>query len=330
MDLSVIYPVHISFQTRYILKRLQACLTNTNEGLPDAEHIIILSGRDSYVRKAQKLVQQLPFTIKIVRDSNPTRPYSPGIARNRAVQHATKNNLLFWDIDLLGSPQLFHAIPKHIQEIEQNSKVFHMYPCMYLCEKYSKQFKQDFEQLWDDATNLRVNTLEHFAMATSTILCNKQHFLDIGAFDEDFIGHMGEDLELLNRLSINYSKYPFEKDHAEDWPSKVPAELKGFRKHFALYGLENLKSRIFSTHLSHSTRIGSAYKKANTDNKNLLIEKINKQSFSQTININNIAWPEFLLKAPRLRKGYLEVALKKLRKFLNQPKRFFSDIKLIK
>ncbi|EAT11617.1 hypothetical protein HF888_03445 [Bermanella marisrubri] len=326
MDLSVIYPVHISFQTRYILKRLQACLTNTNEGLPDAEHVIILSGRNRYVRKAQKLAEQLPFAINIIIDNDPTRPYSPGIARNRAVQHTTKNNLIFWDIDLLGSPQLFRAIPNHLQEIEKNPKAFHMYPCMYLCKEYSKHFKEDFERLWEDATNLRVNTLEHFAMATSTILCNKQHFLDIGAFDEEFIGHMGEDLELLNRLSIAYGKYPFEKDHTEDWPSKVPAELKGFRKHFALCGLDHLKEQLFTCHLSHSTRLGSLYKNSNTENRNLLIDKIKQKTEASFLGSTPSYWPKFLTETPNIKKGYLEVAFRKCRKLLKKPNQFFKDI----
>lgn len=327
MDLSVIYPVHISFQTRYIIKRLQACLTNTNEGLPNAEHVIILSGRNSYVRKAQKLVQQLRFTIKIVRDSNPTRPYSPGIARNRAVKHATTNNLLFWDIDLLGSPQLFRAIPKHIREIEQNSKVFQMYPCMYLCEQYSKHFQQDFEQLWDDATNLRVNTLEHFAMATSTILCNKQHFLDIGAFDEDFIGHMGEDLELLHRLTLKYHANLINEGYNQDKPHKVPALQLGFRRFFTEISTPNLKRKLYTIHQHHSTRIGSNYKKQNRQNRALLRSKLNLKS-DAIRNISSIKFsqlPDYLCQPPIIERTRAESAFKKLRKLILSPVKFLKD-----
>lgn len=327
MDLSVIYPVHISFQSRYIIKRIQRCLLNTQNGLPEAEHLIALSGTSRYIKKAKKLINDLNLAIKVIDYQTPTEPYSPGIARNFAVKHSTTNNLLFWDIDLLGSPQLFNAIPKHIEEINKQSNVFHMYPCMYLCKEYTKSFTKDFEQIWQDASNLKVNSIEHFAMATSTILCNKQHFLDIGAFDEEFVGHMGEDLELLNRLAIAYGKYPFEPDHSEDHPSKIPSELKGYRKLFSIYGNDELKHKRFSCHLNHSTRLSSKYKKANSRNRNLLNEKI--KNISRAIDFKTIRkseWSSYLTTAPNIKKGYLEVAFRKTRKLASNPKVFLKDL----
>lgn len=330
MDLSIVYPVHITFATRYILKRLLRCLNNTTSGLPNAEHIIALSGKPRYIKQAKKLLNGSKLPIYIIDYKTPTTPYSPGTARNFAVKHANKNNLLFWDIDLLGSPQLYDAIPTHIETIQHNTNVFEMYPCLYLCNEYTKGFKgktkQDFNQAWTDATNLKTNSIEHFAMATSTILCNKQHFLDIGAFDEEFVGHMGEDLELLNRLSIAYGQHPFEENHSEDWPSKVVTELRGFRKQFALYGLENLIGQLFTCHLSHSTRLGSLYKKSNIDNRNLLAEKLKEKMPSQSFKANTIAWPGYLTKTPNIKKKYLEVAFRKGRKIITNPKQFFSDI----
>ena len=334
MDLSVIYPVHITFATRYILKRITTCLTNNTQGMPHAEHVIALSGKPRYIKQAKQIIKNLNQTlsthIRVIDYDTPTTPYSPGIARNFAVQHATQNQLLFWDIDLLGSEQLYKAMPNHITGISKQTNRFEMYPCLYLCQAYTKSLTsysyQEIEQAWVDATHLKTNSIEHFAMATSTILCNKQHFLDIGAFDEEFIGHMGEDLELLNRLSIAYGKYPFEKDHAEDWPSKVPAELKGFRKQFALYGLDHLKEQLFTCHLSHSTRLGSLYKKSNTENRNLLIDKIKQKTEASFLGSTPSYWPTFLIKTPSIKKGYLEVAFRKMRKLLKKPSQFFKDL----
>ena len=334
MQLSVIYPVHITFSTRYIITRLPSCLKNTCTGLPEAEHILALSGTPKYVRHAKAIIERLnltsPTNITVANYHTPTTPYSPGIARNFAVQHCTKENLLFWDIDLIGSEQLFKVIPNHIDGISKHTNHFKMYPCLYLCREYTKNLKdysnQTIEQAWVDATNLKVNSIEHFAMATSTILCNKQHFLDIGTFDEEFIGHMGEDLELLNRLSIAYDKYPFEKDHAEDWPSKAPAELKGFRKQFALYGLDNLNDKLFTCHLNHSTRIGSPYKKANSQNINLLMNKIKNETPNTGLSEETNNWPIYLQQTPPIKKGYLEIAFRKARKLLKKPIQFFKDI----
>jgi len=333
MDLSVIYPVHITFATRYILKRLETCLTNTTQGLPQAEHVIALSGKPRYIKQAKHIIAdiqtRLQTNIEVVDYHTPSTPYSPGIARNFAVEHCTKGQLLFWDIDLLGSEQLFKGLPEQVKNISNQTNHFEMYPCLYLCQQYTKSLTnysyQEIEQAWVDATQLKTNSIEHFAMATSTILCNKQHFLDIGAFDEDFIGHMGEDLELLNRLSIAYGKYPFEKDHAEDWPSKIPAELKGFRKHFALYGLDHLSDKRFTCHLNHSTRIGSLYKKSNTQNRGLLINKVQQQTSRMQQSKVAPDWPEYLQKPPSIKKGYFEVAFRKLRKLFKNPSLFLSD-----
>lgn len=337
MDLSVIYPVHLTYATRYILKRLETCLNNTCNGLESAEHLIALSGKPSYVKKAKRIINDLGLStncnISIIDYDTPTTPYSPGIARNFAVQHSSKRHLLFWDIDLLGSEDLFHAIPNHLAGITQQTNRFEMYPCLYLCQQYTKTLKdysyQEIQQAWVDSTHLKINSIEHFAMATSTILCNKAHFLELGAFDEDFIGHMGEDLELLNRLSLAYGKYPFEMDHAEDWPSKAPAELKGFRKQFALYSTEHLEKCIFTAHLNHSTRIGSLYKKSNSQNRGLLVNKIKKQTLKLESTKTFYDWPQYLKTSPSIKKGHLEVAFRKGRKAIENPRLFFKDSKIL-
>ena len=332
MDLSVIYPVHITFATRYILKRITTCLTNTTQGMPHAEHVIALSGKPRYIKQAKQIIKNLNQTlsthIRVIDYDTPTTPYSPGIARNFAVQHATQNQLLFWDIDLLGSEQLYKAMPNHIAGISKQTNRFEMYPCLYLCQPYTKSLTsysyQEIEQAWVDATHLKTNSIEHFAMATSTILCNKQHFLGIGAFDEEFIGHMGEDLELLNRLSIAYGKYPFEQDHAEDWPSKVPAELKGFRKHFLNYSVQHLNEKLFTVHLHHNTHIGSQYKKKNSENRETLIRKI--VTIPSTSQVNCYALPSYLCSPPLITHIRMYVWYRKIRKLWLNPRIFFRDI----
>jgi len=237
---------------------------------------------------------------------------------------------LFWDIDLLGSPQLYDAIPGHIQHIQNKHNAFEMYPCLYLCQEYTKGFKgkskADFDQAWADATNLKVNSIEHFALATSTILCNKQHFLDIGAFDEDFIGHMGEDLELLNRLAISYGKFPFEADHCENWPSKVVSELKGFRKHFINYSVPHLEYKLFTAHLYHNTHIGSLYKKKNKKNLNLLLSKLRFSGIDSIQKKNENLLLSYLCTSPNLTPTKLQSFRRKTRKLFVNPILFCKDI----
>lgn len=326
MDVSVIYPLHITRRNRYLLDRIPQCLNNTCQALPNAEHIIVLSGNQAQKKQAKDIINKLEHPITIINYTTPTTPYSPGTARNAAVKHSKKNNVLFWDIDLLGSQQLFNQIPQHITAIAKESNRFEMYPCLYLCQEYTKQFKGDLKQAWTDATQLKTNSIEHFAMATSTILCNKQHFLDIGAFDEDFIGHMGEDLELLNRLSMSYGKFEIETDHCENGPSKTASELTGFRKHFLRYSAPHLENKIFTVHLYHNTRIGSRYKKSNKSNLELLLKKIKSANYGKAYPKTAITLQGYLKAEPKISNTKIEITKRKARKLCVTPIQFFNDM----
>ena len=327
MDVSVIYPLHITRSNQYLLNRIPLCLSNTTQALPDAEHIIVLSGRKSYRQQAKIIIAKQSRSITIIDYSRPTTPYSPGTARNIAVAHSTKNHLLFWDIDLLGSQALFNNIPKHIQEITHNQTQFEMYPCLYLCKEYTKNLNRDLEYAWHDATQLKTNSIEHFAMATSTILCNKKHFIELGRFDESFIGHMGEDLELLNRLAVAYGKFNIETDHCDNTPSKIASELTGFRKHFLNYSAPHLDNKIFTVHLYHSTHIGSRYKRSNQNNLELLLRKIKTVNYDKVDPKKKITLQAYLKAEPKISKTKIETVKRKTRKLLVNPIRFFKDIK---
>lgn len=164
-------------------------------------------------------------------------------------------------------------------------------------------------------------------MATSTILCNKQHFLSIGGFNEDFIGHMGEDLELLNRLALNYRKYDFEEDHIRENASKNPKELIGYRRHFARYSLPHLKKKAYTVHLYHSTRLGSRYKKANLINQAKLLEVISTAQYPVLKSVKPLSLPSYLNSTPPSSLTKTERFFKKTRKLFRSPKQFFRDIK---
>jgi predicted glycosyltransferase involved in capsule biosynthesis len=328
MDVSVIYPLHITRRNRYLLNRISACLNNTSQSLPNAEHIIVLSGVKAYKNQATQIISKLKHPVTTIDYTTPTTPYSPGTARNVAISHSTKNHLLFWDIDLLGSQELFSNIPKHIKEISNSKKQFEMYPCLYLCKEYTKSLNGDLEQAWHDATQLKTNSIEHFAMATSTILCDKKHFIKLGEFDESFIGHMGEDLDLLNRLAVAYGKFDFEANHCENTPSKIASELKGFRKHFLNYSAPHLEDKIFTVHLYHNTHIRSKYKSKNKNNTNLLLIKLitTKKTNTHPASMPKKNLPKYLTILPKIQHKKSEQITRKIRKLLSTPKKFFQDI----
>jgi predicted glycosyltransferase involved in capsule biosynthesis len=339
MQLSVIYPVHITKNSKYIIKRINKCLSNTLYGLPQAEHIIVLSGDKKYIQAAKvelenlKASANITLSIKVYLWRKTTYPYSPGTARNIGIRAATKQQVLFWDIDLLGSPALFTAIPRHLKIFLEQPEAFYMYPCLYLTDSYSKHFTNDFKQAYQDVLQLKPNTIEHIALATSTLLCDKQHLINLGAFDESFVGHMGEDLELINRLAITYNKYPLQEDHLIDSPSKIPNQLKGFRRLFAKYALPNFNKQKFTVHISHKTQLSSNYKKNQAKNMEYLQKKIHDSVINFTLKsgdnrpLSNIVCLSTL---PLIKLTTITKFIKKWNKLFREPRLFFRDMKIKK
>ena len=334
MLLSVIYPVHVTRESKYIIDRINKCLSNTINCLPHAEHIIVLSGDSKYTQAAEEKLEIIQnqlrkSSLKICHWSTPTTPYSPGTARNVGIEASQGEHLLFWDIDLLGSPELFSAIPKHQETLLQQSQAFYMYPCLYLTPSYSKSFTTNFEQAYQDVIQLKTNTIEHIALATSTLLCDKQHLVDLGGFDESFIGHMGEDLELINRLAIAYNKYPLREDHLIDAPSKIPNQLKGFRRLFAQYALPHFEQEQFSVHIAHATKLGSKYKKSQVSNMKYFQKRMEDAIGLLTLAtceqklLGNAAW---LNSMPPIKLTALERWKKKWQKLRRDPPLFFKDM----
>ncbi len=352
MLLSVIYPVHVTRESKYIIDRINKCLSNTINGLPHAEHIIVLSGDLKYTQVVEEKLEviqnklreqhnanqakQVPSdssikasSLKICHWISPTIPYSPGTARNIGIETSQGEQLLFWDIDLLGSPALFSAIPKHQETLQQQSQAFYIYPCLYLTPSYSKSFTTNFEQAYQDVIQLKTNTIEHIALATSTLLCDKQHLVNLGAFDESFVGHMGEDLELINRLAIAYNKYPLPEDHLVDAPSKVPNQLKGFRRLFAQYALPNFEQQQFSVHMAHATKLGSNYKQSQASNMKYFQEKMQNSIASIRLTPceqQNFGKETYLNCAPPIKLSSTERRQKKWQKLRRDPPLFFRDM----
>ena len=327
VKLSIVVPIHLTFASRYILNRIERCISHLIAGAPGSDIVIVLSGTAPLTSRALSLLRQFSI-ITVITWEKPTSPYSPGIARNLALSQCKNDNLLFWDIDLLGSPGLFKAIPNYLGHIAQKNNAFYMFPCIYLTKSYSEKFRGDFGKLFADTTSLKENVNEHLALATSTLLCSKEHFLKLGRFDEAFKGHMGEDLELINRLAMNFPQYSPEEDHSVNLPSKNPSEQKGFRKLFSYYSIPLLLKEEFTCHLFHNTRLDSEYKNNQNANTSLLERKIKDSIYSITLSpISPFKYKQkFLTSAPIIRYSILEKLKRKMMKLLRNSKRFFADM----
>ncbi|MCJ8311396.1 MAG: hypothetical protein HRU38_14575 [Saccharospirillaceae bacterium] len=343
--LSLIYPVHINSNSRYILNRLQLCLTNNNGYLNQAEHVVVLSGETKYVKKATALLGELnQSNIKIINTDFSTGPYSPGTARNIGIKTSKGEYLLFWDIDLIGSPQLFNDIKTQLTKIKANPQHFCMYPCLYLTKqssqlilKQKKTINQDsdlnqsiFSTIFNQVNSAAKNCIEHIALPTSTLLCQKAHLLKLGNFDEKFIGHKGEDLELIHRLVINNPIYGIPKDYLTDHASKNPSKQQGFRMLFSKYSAQNLTNHCYTVHLSHSTRLGSKYKNNQNNNMDYLLTKMQQSLAESKLSLNdqviNLGGESYFNQPPNIQRTKIEKFSRKIMKLIFQPKLFIRDM----
>jgi len=193
--------------------------------------------------------------------------YSVAIVRNYGANISNGNYILFFDVDLIVSGNFLDGIKEDIFKLKTNSKKsFNIYPCFYLNQIFSKRIEKEkeyniklFKQLKKDFFEGIYTKFLYLAVNTSTILVNKEHFFNIGQYNENFLGHGYEDFELIHRLYLSYGIVKMDDDYKKDFKTIFPGLYKGFRKHYAYYSLPNLFENKFTFHLWHDRPLYKKY-----------------------------------------------------------------------
>jgi len=182
-----------------------------------------------------------------------TAPSLPlGQLRNRGAEVATAKQLLFWDVDL-APPQNFLALLR--QQLSRNSQLFTIIPCLYASSAGTRQFVRKGE--FDIRSALaafyehRRDLVQHLALNTSTLLIERSHFLELGGFDERFLDHGLEDLDLLLRLALADDTLPVPTDLLSDERHQSPAFSAGFRSLLNLMSLPVFLDGLATLHQWH-------------------------------------------------------------------------------
>ncbi|WP_256353271.1 galactosyltransferase-related protein [Aeromonas sp. sif2416] len=264
-DINIITPLYFQQSGRgrlcILMKRLEACLKSLSCVNP--QNILVPTN----------LPPQLSEIINaIVLDDKQNGPvYSPGNARNHAIVYAPAKMIFIMDADLLCSSMLSEQLHSRGVECERaGDNAFDMYPCLYLTKEETERFDGDFQGCLESFLRGENHRVEGIALASSCLLMNREWFLQLGGFDEQFVGHGGEDLELIDRLTRHYPIGPRPTDYGLNIKAQHPGDYQGFRRYFSYYALPHLFAGRFLVHQWHPRPLTHPYHKRRAGNDQLL------------------------------------------------------------
>ncbi|WP_080741258.1 galactosyltransferase-related protein [Aeromonas veronii] len=209
--------------------------------------------------------------LKFLCDNQSDVKYSPGQARNYAVANSSSKMIFIMDVDLLCAPRLaFELELRCIRCAQIDISGFEMYPCLYLTKEETAHFDGDFHGCLESFLRGENHRVEGIALASSCLLMNREWFLQLGGFDEQFVGHGGEDLELIDRLTRHYPIGPRPDDYALNIKAQHPGDYQGFRRYFSYYALPHLFAGRFLVHQWHPRPLTHPYHKRRANNDQLL------------------------------------------------------------
>lgn len=356
--LSVIIPIKISDDNKFIFSRIKNIL-NYFEFSKEVEVVIVDSTEDSNETKSLKnlilLCKNTKFVYKSIED-----PYSAAIARNIGARNSLGEYLVFFDVDLISNFDFFKRMLDDIRCLRNSGKfAFSVYPCLYLSSEYSKEIEEQIRKknyngrlVMHEALNSNLQGYKtkvlYPAINTSTILVNRDHFIQIGGYHEGFSGHGYEDFFLLHELSYYFPLARKGKDYSLDYKTDYPGLYLGFRRYFAFYSLENIFRGMYTLHLYHDRDKNKKYYAMRELNSQLFQKKIRKLSNSTYI-VSNFKYDRYqiFINETIEKYGYKKNQIqglyqnnntrsrvyslyRKSRKLVLKPNDFFSDIRLRK
>ncbi|MDU1088396.1 MAG: galactosyltransferase-related protein [Leclercia adecarboxylata] len=263
-NLSFITPFHFEQSGRGNLKnaiqRLRTCIQSVC--LNSNVEILIPANCDlSLLKRAN---------IRLIEDNQFNSAYSPGFARDQAIKASQAQSIFLMDADLICSPFLNEHLHKCSYNQNQCTNSFEMYPCLYLTKQETERFDGDFQGCLESFLRGENHRVEGIALASSCLLLNREWFLQLGGFDERFVGHGGEDLELIDRLCQHYPIGPRPADYGRNIKAQYPGDYQGFRRYFSYYALPHLFAGRFLVHQWHPRPLTHPYHKRRAGNDALL------------------------------------------------------------
>lgn len=231
----------------------------------------------SRLNALQRVVEKrgLEFSVQgsVIGSGGSKSLFAPGMARDHAVQRANGQYVLLYDVDLTHDELFWPELEKAASWLDENPLAFVMIPCLYLKRGATRRVEKDTEQIrviWQEYLRGNYRSVINLAVASSAILMRRDTYLASGGHRPEFVGHGGEDLEFINRLSLEWPLGQRMPDHADDVKQRSIAGSQGFRRHFCYYGLPNAFNGLIVAHRWHPRPATSRYFRQRPRNDRLL------------------------------------------------------------
>ncbi len=265
---SVIVPIDLALRPFDILKKVESILQRSSE---EVEIVFGHNDRggifDKYLKKITK-----KSNVKLISGKFYTRLICQSLLRNRAVEQCSSEFIYLMDVDCLFDEELSDSC---INDIKNNKTPFIILSCLYLSRKGSREiFRYTREEMFDKYIAFRKDLYLHLAFPSANIFMKKTDYFDIGGFDEEFMGHGGEDFEFMIKLALYKNAIKPTKDLMLNKFYKAPLLSEGFRKYLSFSGLPYFFDKKIVFHLHHNRSKLRGYFKQYHKNSNLLQEKI--------------------------------------------------------
>ncbi|EAC1803623.1 capsular biosynthesis protein [Campylobacter coli] len=265
---SVIVPIDLTLRPFDILKKVKSILQRSSE---EVEIVFGHNDRrgifDKYLKKITK-----KNNVKLISGKFYTRLICQSLLRNRAVEQCSSEFIYLMDVDCLFDEELSDSC---INDIKNNKTPFIILSCLYLSRKGSREiFKHTREEMFDKYIAFRKDLYLHLASPSANIFMKKTDYFNIGGFDEEFMGHGGEDFEFMIKLALYKNTIKPTKDLMLNKFYKAPLLSEGFRKYLSFSGLPYFFDKKIVFHLHHNRNKLRGYFKQYRKNSNLLQEKI--------------------------------------------------------
>ncbi|EEW9939744.1 capsular biosynthesis protein [Campylobacter jejuni] len=269
---SVIVPIDLALRPFDILKKVKSILQRSSE---EVEIVFGHNDRggifDKYLKKITK-----KSNVRLISGKFYTRLICQSLLRNRAVEQCSSEFIYLMDADCLFDEELSDSC---INDIKNNKIPFIILSCLYLSRKGSREiFKYTREEMFDKYIAFRKDLYLHLASPSANIFMKKTDYFNIGGFDEEFMGHGGEDFEFMIKLALYKNVIKPTKDLMLNKFYKAPLLSEGFRKYLSFSGLPYFFDKKIVFHLHHNRSKLRGYFKQYHKNSNLLQEKIKLNS----------------------------------------------------
>lgn len=287
-DFSIIIPTAFRVRGSEIERRVVAL---AGQGRFRDQEVIVSHGESKDDREFCRKIEGAGAHVVVTRLDSPALPLAT--LRNRGAALATGSHLIFWDADLV--PKL-DLLPELKRRLDSTSARFLIIPCLYASPEGTKELVSN--GAFDAARALRAfyqhrrDLVQHLALNTSTVAIERGHFFDIGGFDERYVDHGLEDLDLLLRLSLADSSLPVPTDLFSDERHQSPAFSTGFRSVLNLLSLPLFLDGLVTLHQWHRRPRRSPYYGRRPENYALFKENIGAALDGRRLGIIGREWQD--------------------------------------